>query len=80
MLLVPAVESALGELPALLVLPGFALLGSELAGVRLRSADRLALFMFPLTLSGPPTRGGDTDWFLGGVILRDAGGIAGSGP
>lgn len=57
---VPA-ERALGELPALLLLPGFALFGSEFAGVILSSADKLALFALTFAFSGPTGLGGDTE-------------------
>lgn len=69
---VPAV-SVLGELLALLVLAGFALLGSEFAGVGCRRADKLALLVGGLEL-----RGGDAEWVRGGVGA-DAD-MAGKGP
>lgn len=66
----------LGELFALLALPGFALPGSEFEGLGCRSnAERLALVLAALGGSGPlesecELRGGEADSALkGGVAL-----------
>lgn len=72
-------DMARGELLALFELAGFALFGSELAGVGWRRADKLALLML-LFVSEFAVRGGDADCVRGGVRRGGAAGIAGRGP
>lgn len=69
-----------GELLALLLLAGFALLGSELEGVGWRRmAEMLDCFEAACSGSGPVARGGDTECVRGGVRPR-ATDMAGRGP
>jgi hypothetical protein len=77
----PAVAAVkvLGELLALPMLAGFALLGSEFVGVGCRRAERLALFI-ELAPSELAVRGGDAECVRGGVIRGTCEDIAGRGP